>query len=643
MHKQIQWAATVLLTLVSPALFALGLGGASVDSYLNQPLDVRVELISQSRDELLSITAGLASAGDFELIGLSRSAITVPLEFEVVSDSNEPYIRITSRLAVNEPVVQIVVEVAWTRGRMLREYTLFLDPPTFDSAAPPAVVKPAPLPAVVEESPFESKPAIIEPEVQAPEPEVQAPEPEAQAPEPVAQEPEPVAQEPEPVAQEPEPVTQEPESVTEEPAPATEAPESEAQEPDMDVGQPVAADGEDSGSEEIVAETADETADSSTDEFRDESGDEPADQAIDDFVDGEVYGPVASGQTLWGISREWSRETGYSINQTMLALQRKNPDAFFRDNINALKRGAILRLPTYSEVYELTSREAMVEVLRQDEVSLVGKSTLAPEFGTPTVADSGDYQESVIEAVPEAEIEEDAGHLELVPPVETDDTAGQVPGREPADEFVQEELTRTEEELANAQQENIYLQDQIDELEAQQQEKALEITDPGLAGVESSLAEKRAEDKPEPPVALTPGGEEQPWYAGGSAWIVGIALVLIAFTIWLLRRRSAGQAEVQRAEEKSEAVQAVTEEAEDLLGILDRYEDETVTKVAPIAGPETEPELETTDQDPEVELDLARAYLSLGDKEAARSMLEEVLSNGNEAQRAEAMKMMEEL
>jgi len=48
------------------------------------------------------------------------------------------------------------------------------------------------------------------------------------------------------------------------------------------------------------------------------------------------------------------------------------------------------------------------------------------------------------------------------------------------------------------------------------------------------------------------------------------------------------------------------------------------------------------EDDPEIKLDLARAYLSLGDKEAARSMLEDVLKGGNEAQRDEAQQMMDE-
>ena len=79
MNRRIKWTVLVVLGLFSQALMALGLGGAVVESYLNQPLKVRVELISQSDEELQSITAGLASAEDFQLLGLSRTAITVPL------------------------------------------------------------------------------------------------------------------------------------------------------------------------------------------------------------------------------------------------------------------------------------------------------------------------------------------------------------------------------------------------------------------------------------------------------------------------------------------------------------------------------------------------------------------------------------
>jgi len=194
MYKRIHWVVIAVLGLFSPALFALGLGGAVVQSYLDQPLDVRVELISQSSEELQSITVGLASADDFEMLGLSRSTITVPLDFQLVTDTAKPYIHISSDQSVNEPVVQVLVEVVWASGRMLREYTLFLDPPTIDSPAPPVTVKPAPKPAPVETTIVEDKPApaVVQ---RTPTPEVQEPVAEEPAIEDPAIE-EPAAEEP---------------------------------------------------------------------------------------------------------------------------------------------------------------------------------------------------------------------------------------------------------------------------------------------------------------------------------------------------------------------------------------------------------------------------------------------------------------
>jgi len=638
-----------VLGLFSPAVLALGLGGAVVQSYLGQPLDVRVELISQNEDELQSVTANLASASDFELLGLSLAAITVPLEFEVVTDAPKPYVHITSRLNVSEPVVQVLVEVVWANGRMLREYTLFLDPPTIASPAPPVAVTPAP----VKTTPMEQETAPVVP-IQK---NVAPREEEAQQPASGA-------------------ATESPaETVTEEP---------------------------------VYGETQDEQQ--QTPAGRD-SGE-------------EVYGPVARGETLWGIAREYSAGSGYSINQAMLALQRKNPEAFIKGNINMLKRGAILRLPAYSELAELTSQEALREVLKQEEEFRGGVKSVTADFETPTVADSGDYQASEIEPEPEPDLTEDQGHLELVPPAEDEvpdtQTAGVAPEQDNAEvETLQENLARTEEELLNAKQENVYLTERIKALEAEAAERekqTAEVADSSLANMESRLAEERESGKPDAPVAITPGGEKQAWYAGKTPLLIGIAVVLIALVTWVLRRRSAGEsysydeavAQAEAEEAKQAAVPPKSPDSEDetvvqpvpgpapVMEPEPQYEPEPVTEpepliemepvveMEPFTGPESEPEefppfggtepgeeptvvFEAGDldaepesvpemeydepeevaaegeSDPEIKLDLARAYLSLGDKEASKSMLDEVLKSGNEAQKAEARQMLEEL
>ncbi len=517
MCKKIQWIITSVLAIFSPALFALGLGGASVESYLDQPLDVRVEVISQSSEELQSVTVGLASADDFEMLGLSRSAITVPLEFKLVSDVRQPYIHITSDLKVNEPVVQVLVEVVWASGRMLREYTLFLDPPTISSSAPQPDITPAPQPAVVETPPVESQPAaavtmplpavVEEPaaeEVSIPETMDEAPVEEAveevvedtyEAEAVAADEPvDDVMEEAVEQAVATEVVTDdaaiEPaaaeETATEEIATektGIDATDDEAIEEDVLADELATEDA--TGAEEVIEpeamaeELVDDDLPMDTGEEVADAMDEPEQETVreqeqqaesrDDAypVDEEIYGPVERGETLWGIAREYSRDTGHSINQTMLALQRKNPEAFISGNINFLKRGAILRMPEGRDITRLTSRQAMLEVMRQEEEWRSGIPSVAPDYATPVVDDSGDYQEYVADEPAEPVAEEDTGHLELVPPVEEGTREELLAEPSPSTQAIKEELSRTEEELINVQQENTYLAERIQELESE--------------------------------------------------------------------------------------------------------------------------------------------------------------------------------
>lgn len=668
MNRKMRWTMLAVLGLYSQAVLALGLGGAVVESYLGQPLNVRVGLISQGEAELQSITAGLASAEDFELLGLSRTAISVPLEFEVVTETGKPHVRITSQLNVNEPVVQVLVEVVWASGRMLREYTLFLDPPTIDSPAPPVAVTSAPARTL----PPETDTPTVAPIQKSAVPREQAAETAA------------------PVAAKPD--------VEVEPAADTAASEAKPAKVPAEVPAEVPAD---------VPEEVSEPAQAQEQQVPTEQG-----------SDAEVYGPVARGETLWGIAREYSRGSGYSINQAMLALQRKNPEAFIRGNINSLKSGAILRLPAFSEVAELTSQEALREVQRQEEELRSGRRPAVADVEAPTVADSGDYQSSTVEPEAAPVPAADDGHLELVPPAEAEVQAAQavepVPAQAaPVVESLQEELSRTEEELLNARQENTYLAERIKELEAEaaaRAEQAVKIEDSSLANMESKLAEERAADRPEAPLATAPDGEKQAWYAGKTPLLLAIAIILIALSTWLLQRRSAGlqvahggaettdsEADTQlikptrygRDSDGETVVQAMPEpvkpgpakpgptfapeaEIRPQPGIepgtvtgaeftqagrttdLAEEEGQTVVLGRDLLdfAAETEPEIDFEEPqeepvesgtDPEIKLDLARAYLSLGDKEASRSMLDEVLKSGNATQKAEARQMLDEL
>jgi len=130
--------AFLLGLILYPAggLQALGLGEARVESWLGQPLDVTVGLLDVDRDEAESVRVVPASLADFERLGIPSEALGLGLEVEVDRRATPPQVRVRSRHSANDPIVRLLLDARWSSGRVLREYTLFLDPPTTPSAPP---------------------------------------------------------------------------------------------------------------------------------------------------------------------------------------------------------------------------------------------------------------------------------------------------------------------------------------------------------------------------------------------------------------------------------------------------------------------------------------------------------------------------
>jgi pilus assembly protein FimV len=604
----------------SPAAWSLGLGDAQVESFLDQPLKAKIDLVTREGEDLASVNASLASADDYELIGVSLQDMPVPVRFTIEDADGDAYLMATSNLPVSTPIVRLIVEVSWASGRMLREYTLFLDPPAVPDQAPPPRIEQRRNP------PAATAPAAVEP----------------------AMEETPAAGETAAPAQ-----TAEPRRVP---------------------------------------------------------------QA------GE-YGPVASGETLWRIASEWSRGTGLSVNQVMIAIQRDNPQAFLKDNINLLKRGAILRMPEIAEVEQIPAAVATSEVAAQEEeftgarpsslaaspeMPLLSDQSAAPP-AAEAVAESVEVLEedsvdveidstqalAEAEATAEEEIAEeesaeiaaeladeaaaaaDGGMLELVPPSEAselDSTYGFEETEDSGDattaQALRESLARTEEDLITEQQQNAYLEERIKELEAQLEEaEESSVADSDMANMEQRLREERQASSPP---------ADEPWYSRYGAWLIGLLLAVAAFVGWRLSRR--GDEEIIATAGSNEALQDITEEAEQVLRVLEDSDepsgdeahaeggsaadggdkpkavDSEEADAGKAEGDEPKKEkpkrsfgdsdddaevLDVESSDPEIQLDLARAYISMGDREAARVILEEVISNGSEEQQAEARKMLD--
>ncbi|MDZ7752709.1 MAG: FimV/HubP family polar landmark protein [Gammaproteobacteria bacterium] len=116
-------------------VLALGLGNAQLSSALNEPLQARIDLYSVKSSEIEDIKAELASVADFQKAGLEWSSNLSELRFRVnTGPDGTPYISITSRKPVREPFLNFLLEVNWPTGRLLREYTVLLDPPVYADA-----------------------------------------------------------------------------------------------------------------------------------------------------------------------------------------------------------------------------------------------------------------------------------------------------------------------------------------------------------------------------------------------------------------------------------------------------------------------------------------------------------------------------
>ena len=124
--------ALALLLALPSAAFALGLGDIHLLSPLNAPLDAEIELVDVAPDELNSMQVQLASRDTFAKYGLDWPAYLsgVQLKTQRTADGRQ-VIKLKSTEAISEPFVTLLVEVNWARGRLVREYTMLLDPPVY--------------------------------------------------------------------------------------------------------------------------------------------------------------------------------------------------------------------------------------------------------------------------------------------------------------------------------------------------------------------------------------------------------------------------------------------------------------------------------------------------------------------------------
>jgi pilus assembly protein FimV len=146
----------LLACLLCPAVFwpssswSLGLGEIHLNSALNEPMNAEIDLIAATPDELTALRAELAGRDAFTRYGIERPPFLSTLTFKVGKGKDgRDALMVRSTDAIPEPFVTFLVEVNWARGRLMREYTVLLDPPVYTPGETASTAAPVTAPSSV--------------------------------------------------------------------------------------------------------------------------------------------------------------------------------------------------------------------------------------------------------------------------------------------------------------------------------------------------------------------------------------------------------------------------------------------------------------------------------------------------------------
>ena len=295
--------AAAALWLIVPDAWALGLGRLNVQSALGESLRAEIDVTSLTPEEASNLKVRIAPPESYRAAGVDYNPVLPATQAVLLRRADgRPYLRLTSDRAVQEPFVDVILEISWNTGRLVREYTLLFDPPTRAQAAAPAPAAPSTAPVITSSPAPGQAPAT------------------AAAPAPL-------------------PPTQ-PRTAERRPVPPRAAAPAAA--PTEMAGKPSPG------------------------------GD------VDEYL-------VRSGDTLSRIAGRTQR-SGVSLDQMLVSLYRGNPQAFIENNMNRLKSGVLLSVPSAETAKAITNSEARDVIQAQS-------------------ADFGAYRQKLAGGVPDAKTE----------------------------------------------------------------------------------------------------------------------------------------------------------------------------------------------------------------------------------------------
>ena len=202
------------------------------------------------------------------------------------------------------------------------------------------------------------------------------------------------------------------------------------------------------------------------------------------------YGPTDSLDTLWAIATQVRSDPSVSVQQMMMALLRSNPEAFINGNINGLKRGQILNIPSRDEILDLSLQEAISEVGAQNSDwggSGITADTVSERADSMSIADddSNSFDDEPLSA---DMISDDESELRLV--AASSDGEGIAQSGGDSGQASNIDLTLANEQLQTVTQENVELQDRMQEAETiiSDLKRLISLKDDELATLQNQMA-----------------------------------------------------------------------------------------------------------------------------------------------------------
>jgi pilus assembly protein FimV len=386
-------AVMAALGLLAPMqVNAFGLGKLELSSALNEPFKAEIGITALKGDDVNNLQVRLASRKEFEQAGIELNFLLAQLKFNVIEESGNVKIVISSQQPIREPFIDFLLTATTTGSdRLIREYTVLLDPPKSIFNTPAA-----------------------KPLVQSP------------------------------------------------------------------------------------SKTSVTTSVTSTN-YKSAS------------FDGDSYGPVIRTDTLWGVALKNRSEQTVTVHQMMLALLKANPRAFQHENVNGLKAGYTLSIPSTDDIYKLTKQQAVNAFSEQN--TLWKNRNVRPTIDTAdkTIAPTAeempvigkDVATDATEAVAEVN---DTARLKLVVPndqASLNDEALSPLGAEKI-KVLSEQLTLAQETIEGQTQENIDFKARMDALEVQMEtmRRLISLKDADLARLQSMLENDQQPDENTPPALV---------------------------------------------------------------------------------------------------------------------------------------------